>query len=307
MTTLSDIINEVKTHLYQNQVPQLNRLYGSITDNQTNIQLHYPPGAATQRGAIVAIELEHIRVWETQGNQLTVVDRGVDGTTAVAHNDATQVEAMPKFSSFMIQRAINEDLDDLASPGNGLYSMQDIEITFNPVVSGYDMTDVNTSISVVPSQVLGIQEVRYKIPGPTRHLPAIRHFEVTRNVPVADYPSGMALLLKEEGGHPGLPMHVRYRSRFNHFVNLTDDAQTVALLPPEANGLPALGASVQLMVGREVKRNFTEATSDPLQLELVTGGQVMNSYQGLLIQRQTRIMAVAAGLLRQYGRPLRVM
>lgn len=306
MTTLQDIINEVKTHLYQNQVPQVNRLSGSINNSQTNLTLHYALGAASLRGAVIAIDLEHIRVWETVGNQITVCDRGVDGSLPAAHSDGVVAEVMPKFSSYMIQRAINEDLDDLASPINGLFAVQDLELTYNPAISGYDMTDVNTSISVVPSNVLAIQEIRFKIPGPSKHLPAIRSFDVTRSVPVADYPSGMALLLYEQA-FPGLPMHVRYRSRFNHFVNLTDDAQTVALLPPEANGLPALGAAVQLMVGREVKRNFTEATSDPLQLELVTGGQVLNSYKGLMIQRQGRIQAVAAGLRKQWGPPLKVL
>ena len=117
----------------------------------------------------------------------------------------------------------------------------------------------------------------------------------------------MAILLQKEGGFPGLPMHIRYRSRFNHLTNLTDDLQSVALLPPSANGLPALGAACTLMAGREVKRNFTESTPDPLQLELVLATNVANSYKGLLMLRQQRIQAVAAGLLRQYGSPLRVL
>ena len=83
--------------------------------------------------------------------------------------------------------------------------MLDLELTYNPAVSGYDFT------GLTPSQVLAIQEIRYKIPGPTKHLPAIRSFDVSRTVPTADYPSGMALLLNESA-FPGLPMHVRYRS-----------------------------------------------------------------------------------------------
>lgn len=303
--TLSDLINEVRTHLYQNQVPQLNRLQGAIDNLTTTIPMHYQLGAATNRGAIVAIELEHVRVWETQGNTITVCDRGIDGTIAAPHADGMVAEAMPKFSPFMIQRAINEDMDDLGGVG-GLYSMQDLELVYNPAISGYDMTDANTGIPVTPSQVIAIQEIRYKIPGPSKHLPAIRSFQTTRTVPTTDYPSGMALLL-EGSAFPGLPIHVRFRSRFQHLLNLTDDCQTVGLLPPEANGLPALGAAIQLMAGREVKRNFTEATSDPLQLELVTGGQVLNSYKGLMLQRQARIQAVAQGLIRAYGTPLRVL
>ena len=305
--TLSDLINEVRTHLYQDQVPQLNRLDGAINSSQTDLTFHYSLGVgAVARGQIIAIDLEHIRVWETQGNVISVCDRGIDGTAATTHTDGTVAEFMPKFSPFIIQRAINEDLDDLGSPANGLYSIQDIELTYNAAVSGYDLTDVNTGIPVTQEQVLAIQEIRYKIPGPSKHLPAIRHFDIARNVPTADYPSGMALLLYE-GAFPGFPIHVRFRSRFQHLLNLTDDCQTVGLLPSAANGLPALGAAIQLMVGREVKRNFTEATSDPLQLELVTGGQVLNSYKGLQLQRQTRIQAVQAGLMRQYGMPLRIL
>lgn len=298
MTTAQDIINECRNHLYANQAPESNRLSGALNASATSFNLHYPPGTMTQRGAIVSIDLEDIRIWETSGNTVTVCERGVNGSTAASHADLAFVEVMPKFSPWRILQAINDDLDDLASPWNGLFAVVDLELTYNPAVSGYDFT------GVTPSQVLAVQEIRYKIPGPTKHLPAIRSFDVSRTVPTADYPSGMALLLYE-GGFPGLPLHVRYRSRFNHFVNLTDDAQTVALLPPEANGLPALGAACALMAGREVKRNFTEATSDPLQLELVTAGNVLNSYKGLLMLRQQRIQAVAAGLMRQYGPPVR--
>lgn len=307
MTTLNDLINETRTYLYSNQSAEANRLAAGIGSTDTSMNLAYPPGSMSQRGCVVAVDLEHIRIWATSNNVASTIERGVDGTTAAPHSANAYVEVMPKFSPFMIQRAINEDLDDLSSPWNGIFNMVDLELTYNPVISGYDMTDANTHVPVTPSKVVAIQEVRYKIPGPTKHLPAIRHFDVTRSLPTADYPSGMALLLKKEGGFPGLPLHVRYRSRFTHFANLTDDAQTVAGLPPEANGLPALGAACSLMAGREVKRNFTEATTDPLQLELVTGGQVLNSYKGLLMLRQQRIQMVAAGLLRQYGTPLRMV
>jgi hypothetical protein len=301
MTTLQDLIYETRMLLYSNQAPVLNKVSGAdLNDSQTNIALQFPIGPMGTVGSIITIDLEHMRVWGTDDSTTLSVDRGVDGTTAAEHDSNSLVEWQPKFSAFMCQRAINQDLDDLASPMNGLFQVLDLEIPYNPAVSGYDMA------GLTPSQILAIQEIRYKIPGPTQHLPAIRSFEIARQVPTADYPSGMALLLNESA-FPGLPMHVRYRSRFNHLVNLTDDCQTVAGLPVEANGLPALGAAIQLMVGREIKRNFTEATSDPLQLDLVTGGQVLNSYKGLQLQRQMRIQAVQAGLIKQWGMPLRVL
>lgn len=304
-TTLQDLINDTRRHLYANQAPEANRLNGVIGANDTTLTTIYPPGSAAQKGCVIAIDLEHIRVWDSASNVLTI-ERGVDGTTPTVHSNLSYIEVMPKFSQFMCQRAINNELDELASPVHGLYAMVDLELTYNPVISGYDMTDVNTAVPVTPSNVLAIQELRYRIPGPSKHMPAIRKFDIARNVPQTEYPSGMALLLYE-GGFPGLPIHVRYRSRFNHLQSLADDAQTLALLPAEANGIVPLGAACELMAGREVKRNFTESTPDPLQLELVTGGQVLNSYKGLMILRQARIDAVAAGLLRQYGTPLRVV
>jgi hypothetical protein len=300
MTTLADLINETKDYLYSNTAVEANRVAQPMGSGDTSMTLAYPVGSLSRSGAICSIDLELIRVWASNGSTATVIERGINGSVPAAHSLNAYVEVMPRFPAYNIARAINEDLDDLASPWNGLYSVQDIEITYNPAVSGYDM------VGTTPGNVLAIQEIRYKVPGPTKHLPPIRSFDIARNVPTADYPSGMALLLKESA-YAGFPMHVRYRSRFNHLVNLTDDLQTVALLPAEANGLPALGAACSLMAGREIKRNWTESTPDPLQLELVTGGQVLNSYKGLLMLRQQRIQVVAAGLLRQYGSPMRVI
>jgi hypothetical protein len=302
VTTLADMIATTRSYLYSNQSPEANRLNGAISPTATNALLHYPPGMASVRGSTIAIDLEEIRVWETNQDYLIAIERGVNGTTPASHADLAYVEVQPRFSPFRIMHAINDDLDDLATPTSGLFQvpMPSVDIIYNPAISGYDMTDV------IPSSVLAIQELRFKVPGPTRHLPAIRRFDVTRDVPTSDYPSGMALLLYE-GAFPGLPIHVRYRSTFNHFANLSDDAQGVVGLPPMANSLPPIGAAIQLMAGREVKRNFTESTTDPLQLELVLAGNVLNSYKGLMMLRQQRLQDVKAALLREYGQPLRVL
>lgn len=300
MTTLADIIAETRTYLYANETPEANRLNGAVTSGATSITLHYSPGTAAQRGAIISIDLEHIRVWESDGDVLTVVERGVDGTTVASHNDGTYVEVMPKFSPFQIQRAINEDLDDLSGEGLFAVPMKTVDITYNPAVTGYDLTGVTAT------NIMAIQELRYKQPGPSKYWPAIRRFRVGRDMSSSEFASTFALFIME-GAFSGLPIHIRYRSRFAPFVNLTDDAQTVAGLPNEANSLPALGAAIALMAGREIKRNFTEATTDPLQLELVLAGNVLNSYKGLMMQRAQRILTVKKTLLRQYGAPLQVV
>ncbi len=298
MSTLNDIIEEARDLLYTGQAQEMNRLQGAMGVNDTVISLRYPVGSAALRGTRIAVDLEIIRVWETSGSTITVAERGVGGSIPAAHIDGEMVEVQPKFPKFRVAQVINEDLDDLSSPMNGLFKvpMGELDITYNPALAGYDMAGVSAA------DVIAIQEVRYKQAGPTHYWPRITQFSISRDMSTSEFPSSLALFIFE-GAYPGLPMHVRYRQKFSHLVNLTDDIQTVAGLPAIANGLPALGAAIALMAGREIKRNFTEASPDPLQLDLVVPGSVLKSYQGLMMQRKDKILAVGASLLQQYGSP----
>lgn len=302
MTTLNDIIEETRNHLYSGALQEQNRLSGAIGSGDTSISLHYALGSLQMRGAIISIDLELIRVWEFSGTTITFCDRGVNGSTAAAHADGSQVEVLPRFPKFRVKQAINEDLDDLCSPFNGLFAVPlgTVDLTYNPSVRGYDFA------GVTPANVLGIQEIRYKTPGPIRNWPQITKFHTTRDMASTEFASTMAIIVAE-GAYPGLAMHVRYRQRFTPFVNLTDDAQTVAQLPVFANDLPSLGAAMRLMAPREIKRNFDEAQPDPKVQEDVPPGSILKSYGGIQLLRQQRIAACAAQLAQQYGPPTRMM
>lgn len=302
MTTFNDMIEEARDLLYTGQTQEMNRVKGAIGATDTSINFHYPVGTMALKGARISIDLEIIRVWETSGAQATVVERGVGGSIAAAHADLSMVEVQSKFPKFRVAQAINEDLDDLSSPANGLFAVPlgELDITYNPAIAGYDMAGVTAA------NVIAIQEVRYKQAGPTHYWPKITQFTISRDMATSEFASSLALFLYE-GAYPGLPMHVRYRSKFTHLANLSDDAQTVAGLPAIANSLPPLGAAIALMAGREIKRNFTESSPDPLQLDLVVPGSVLKSYQGLMMQRAAKITAVASSLLQQYGPPSKAM
>lgn len=297
---LSDMIEEVRNgNLLAGQAPETNRLSGTIAAGDTSITLKYPPGSAQSRAAIIAIDLEEMKVWDWSGNTLTV-ERGVNGTTAASHADLTEVEIAPRFSRFRIQRALNQELDSLCSAANGLFWVSTFDITYNPAIVGYDMA------GLTPSQVIAVQELRFKIAGPSAYWPEIRHFDIARDMATTEFASGMAIFVRD-GAYPGLPIHVRVRQKFPHFVNLTDDAQSVTKLPSSANDLPPLGAAIRLAVPREVRRNFLESNSDPMMLQNVPPGAILNSTKGLQMLRQQRIYEEAMGLLRQYGPPLRTV
>ncbi len=306
MSTLQNLIDECRGLLFSGAQQEVNRANGVIAPGDTSLTMHYPVGSAQIQGAIISIDLELIRVWETDGNtKLTVVERGVNSSVAASHADGAMVEVIPKFSQFRVSQSINEDLDDLCSPYNGLYAVPlgTVDITYNPAVRGYDMT------GVTPANLLSIQEIRYKTPGPLRDWPLVRKWHTTREMNSSDFASTMALIVASgEGGsgYPGLPLHVRFRSRFTHFTNLTDDAQTVAQLPAFANDLPPIGAAMRLMSPREIKRNFDEAQPDAKLQEDVPPGSILKSYAGLQLLRQQRIAACQAQLTQMYGIPGRM-
>src|SRR5208282_4884860 len=148
MTQLSDFIWECRDYLYTNQALEGNLLASSMGATDQTLTTQFPVGTMAVRGCIIAIELELMRCWSTVGNVVTV-ERGVMGSTAASHsgesdpdtyNDPGYIEVMPKFSQFQVMRAINNELDELASPWNGIYAIQDLELTYNPAISGYDMT-----------------------------------------------------------------------------------------------------------------------------------------------------------------------
>ena len=101
-----------------------------------------------------------------------------------------------------------------------------------------------------------------------------------------------------------MPFRVTYKQQFSPFVNLTDDATTVAGLSSTMYDLPPLGAMVALVAPREVKRNQIEAEPDSRRGTEVPPGAVMNSVAQVLALRQRRINAEATRLQALYGQQI---
>lgn len=297
-TLASDLIESTRRHLLTGQPEKLNRLAASLSSSATSFALTYDV-TSIQAGTILAIELEEIFVFSVDAVSKTIQDcaRGYNGSTQAAHASTTIVTSQPKFSQFRILQAINDDLKDLSSPLNGLYQLKTVDITFNPVTYGYNMAGV-------ASNLISIQEVRYRTTGPEKTWPSINSYALLRDASATgtfgDFPSGSALVIYE-GAQPGYPIHVVYRAPFTALSNLTDDAELVGGLAPTMLDIPPLGAAIRLVAGREVKRNFTEAQGEPRRAEEVPPQAVMQSVRGLQALRQQRIMAEATRLQRAHS------
>jgi len=293
----SDLIESTRRHLFTGQPEKLNKLDGAINSSVTSFTLKYDTGGV-QAGTILSIDLEEIYVFSVNATAKMVQDcsRGYNGTTAASHVDTSLVTAQPKFSQFRILQALNDDLNDLSSPSNGMFQIKTVQLTFSPVRFGYDMTSV--------TDIISIAEVRYRMPGPTRTWPRINSYTLARNMPSSgtfgDFPSGTALILYETA-YPGYPIQVRYRAPYVDMTNLTDNVTTITGLQSTALDIPPLGAAIRLVLGREIHRNFDEAQGEPRRAEEVPPQASAGSMRGLAALRQQRINAEAARLVRAYN------
>jgi hypothetical protein len=302
--TFSDLIEKTWRRLMSFQNDMSVTLSADYTAGGPSFTIAGVQAKAIQPGMMIAIDYEMFYVESyTSASDTTgtvYVQGAYAGSQPADHLNGTLVYLAPRFPRFDIAVAINDDLNDLSTPDAGLFWVPPaMQITYNPVFQGYDLGSALPT-GLANSDLLDIIEIRYKIAPPTHNYPRIKGWEIMRNVPdTSVFPSGMGLVIRESGW-PGLPLYISYKARFRPFANLTDCMTTWAGLPPSATDLLPLGAGIQLVLGREVKRNWTESQPDPRKAPEVPPGAVMNSVTGWAKIRQQRIDAEADRLSRLY-------
>jgi hypothetical protein len=294
--TLGSMINQVLRRVQPGQQVEAVTLNSSSSSGATSLSLSDPSGVILQNlrpEQVLSIDLELFYVQAVSGSTATVIP-GYLGSTEASHTAGTMVYINPRFSAFDIMTAINDDLSDLCSQDNGLYQANSIEFTYNPATVGYDLAGVSGFIDIISVQQKRPYPIGYWVPVPRAK------WALTSGADLTSFPSGYALRLNE-GGYPGMPFRVTYKSSFSPFVNLTDDATNVAGLSSSMYDLPPLGAMVALVAPREIKRNQVDAAPDSRRATEVPPGAVMNSVAQVLQLRQRRINAEATKLKVLYG------
>lgn len=294
-TLASDLVERARNIVYSGQQPRADRLAGALTAVATTLTLTYADASSgVDRGTILAVDLELVRVWAwDSGTRTATVERAVNGTTAATHADLATVEIDPKFSRFHILQAINDDLVDLSAPANGLFRAVTVPFTYGSGVVGYDLTGATSE--------LGVLSVSHSVPGSTaKEWPAVpaNQWRAERDMDTSIFPSGFALFLNY--GYSDASYRVTYKAQFGALTTLADNVQTVTGLPASANDLPPIGAAINLVFPREVKRNFTEAQGDTRRADEVPAGATTGSVSGLRQRRRERIGAERSRLEAQY-------
>jgi len=291
MTTCADLIARTERHLYTGSREQQDILNGSYTSGATTLTVTDGVPGIVEGGSLgIDLELFYVRSFNPATKVATVIG-AQEGSVAANHANGVTVRVNPRFPRWDIFNALNDDLADLSSVG--LFQVATVDLTYVSPQLAYDM------VGVTAGSVVEIQEVSWKPVDATKNWTQVRNYELERDMNTSEFASGYALHVFD-AVVPGRTMRVRYRTTFTPFAALTDDAQTVAGLPASANDLPPLGAALNLTIGREIKRNFTESQGDPRRAQEVPPGANLGSFKGMAMRSQQRIDTERARLARRY-------
>jgi hypothetical protein len=287
--TTADLIAETRRHILSGQRPQQNKLAAPVGTDATSLEFSFDP-AGIVAGAYVQVDLEVFYVWSITGKTASV-QPAQEGSPTSAHDQGDVVVVNPRVPDFAILQALNNCLRSLSSPALGLYQVKTVDLTYSSLAGGYDLPGVTGEIDIADIRV-------HRGDSTSKDWPAITTWNVSRDVNLTDFPSGLALFI-QDGAEQGSDIRVRYRTGFGTLSSVADDVLTLTGLPETALDIPPMGAAIRLVHPREIKRNFTEAQGDGRRAGEVTPGAVSGSVNALERDYYRRISEEAGRLSQQ--------
>lgn len=293
MSTASALLNRVSRQLLSGTVEERNKLATSIDNDDTTVVASYDL-AGLRSGTVFEIDAELFYVWEaTTGSKSMVVERGYLGTAAVAHTAGAIITLNPRFPKAQMLDALNQEIDDLSSPANGLFRVVATNISYNGSDRQVNITGASNIIDLIDVRLRYLSD----------DFPVIRKVRLGRDLPTADFASGYALVF-DEGTMAGT-LRVRYKAPFTRVASISDDIQSVTYIPVTMEDILEYGVMARMLSPREIKRNFIESQGDTRRSDEVPPGAMRDSFSNILRLRRDRIVAEAARLARQYPLTIR--
>ena len=293
MSTASALLDRVNRQLLSGTIEERNKLAATVDSDDTSFVMSYDL-AGLRAGTVFEIDSELVYVWEAvSGSKTLTVERGYMGTTAASHTVGAVVTLNPRFPKAQMLEALNQDIDDLSSPLNGLFRVVSTSIDYNGSDRQTDLTGATSVIDLIDVRLRYLDS----------DYPVIRATRLQRDLPTADFPSGFAIVFDESVMAGSL--RVRYKAPFSRVSALTDSLQSVANVSTTMEDILELGVMSRVLSVREVKRNFIESQGDTRRSDEVGSGAMRDSFSNILRLRRDRIIAEAAKLARQYPLTIR--
>jgi hypothetical protein len=284
---VSELIEETRRQIFTGTREERNKLSGILSDSAATMNVMYPLGQIT-RGAKLSIDLEDIYVWDADGITVSPIDRGQGGSVAASHAHSAVIHVNPKFSNWEIFNAINDELNSLSSPVNGLFRVASTELVYNPVISGYDYAGTD---------LISVFEVRYGTFGPSREYTLSQDWEYSSDL-TDEFTSGSAIFVRD--AVVGQPVIIKGKFAFTPLTaNLSADTSSTGI-PSTAVDILSLGAAWRLTSGLEVTRNLTTSQGDTRRANEVPPGSNLGGSRELGRLREIRIREEASRLNVKY-------
>lgn len=288
MSTAGALLDRVSRQLLSGTVEERNKLAVTVDSDDTSFVMSYDL-AGLRAGTVFEVGTELCYVWEANsGNKTLVVERGYLGTTAAAHTFGDVIVLNPRFPKASMLEALNQDIDDLSSPANGLFRVVTQNVSYNGSDRQVNLTNATNVIDLIDVRLRYLAD----------DFPVIRRVRLQRDLPTSDFASGFALVF-DESIMAGT-LRVRYKAPFTRVSATTDDIQSVAFVPSSMEDILELGVMQRVLSPREVKRNFVESQGDTRRSDEVPPGAMRDSFTNIQRLRRERIVAEAAKLARQY-------
>ena len=293
MSTAGALLDRVNRQLLSGTVEERNKLAATVDSDDTSFVMSYDL-AGLRAGVVFEVDSELVYIWEaTSGSKTVTVERGYMGTTPASHTSGAIVTLNPRFPKAQMLEALNQDIDDLSSPLNGLFRVVSTSIDYNGSDRQTDLTGATSVIDLIDVRLRYLDS----------DYPVIRATRLQRDLPTADFPSGFAIVFDESVMAGSL--RVRYKAPFSRVSALTDSLQSVANVSTTMEDILELGVMSRVLSVREVKRNFIESQGDTRRSDEVGSGAMRDSFSNILRLRRDRIIAEAAKLARQYPLTIR--
>lgn len=288
MSTAGALLDRVSRQLLSGTVEERNKLATTVDSDDTSFVMSYDL-AGLRAGTVFEIGTELLYVWEANsGNKTLIVERGYLGTTAASHTSGDTVTLNPRFPKATMFDALNQDIEDLASPANGLFRVVTQDVSYNGSDRQVNLTSASNVIDLIDVRLRYLAD----------DFPVIRRVRLQRDLPTADFASGFALVF-DESVMAGT-LRVRYKAPFTRVSTTTDSLQSVAYVPTSMEDILEMGVMQRILSAREVKRNFLESQGDTRRSDEVPPGAMRDSFTNIQRLRRERITAEAAKLARQY-------
>jgi hypothetical protein len=293
MSTASALLDRVNRQLLAGTVEEQNKLSVGVSSSDATFTLSYDL-AGLRAGTIFEVDSELVYVWEaTSGSKSLTVERGYAGTTAASHSAGAIIKLNPRFPKSQMLDALNQDIDDLASPLNGLFRVVTLSIDYNGSDKQINLTGATDVIDLIDVRLRYLSD----------DYPYLSKTKLQRDLPTADFASGYAIVFNEPVMSGTL--RVRYKAPFARVASISDSIQSVAGIPVSMEDILEMGVMSRMLSTREVKRNFIESQGDTRRSDEVPPGAMRDSFGNILRLRRDRIIAEAAKLSRLYPLTIR--